>query len=85
MGDEKGDRTVIVDENGRFYWAKGYGYYFAVNTEEATKDYIVDKIYIAEDLYVIVWDKVHKQFMYYGMVSKLFHFPRSGKSSERRW
>ena len=78
MGDEKRDRTVIVDENGRLYWAKGYGYYFAVNTEEATKDYIVDKIYIAEDLYVIVWDKVHKQFMYYGMYQNSSTFQDPG-------
>ena len=58
---------IIVDQAGHFYWARGYGWYYSVKTNEETKDYIVDKIFLARSSYVTVWDKVHKQFMYYAL------------------
>lgn len=56
---------LLVDQAGHFYWARGYGWYYSVVTNEDTEDYIVDKIFLPADGYVIVWDKIHKQFMYY--------------------
>lgn len=65
INDETGAATILVDEKGHFYWAKGDGYYFSAKTNEETENYVVDKMFLAKCGYVTVWDKEHKQFMYY--------------------
>lgn len=67
IGDETGAGTMLVDESGHLYWAKGNGWYFVAKTNEDTENYITDKVFMSLFSYVVVWDKVHKQFMYYSM------------------
>lgn len=67
VGEETGASCLLVDQTGHFYWEKGDGWFFDVKTNEDTKDYIVDKIFLSRRNYVTVWDKIHKQFMYYAM------------------
>lgn len=69
VGDETASSTLIVDERGQCYWAKSFGYYFMVNTNEETKDYVADKVFISEGGYATIWDKEHKRFYYYQLRS----------------
>jgi len=63
------DAGMLMDEKGKLYWTRGWGWLFKVKTDGFTDDYVADKIFFTDDGYVTIWDKVNRQFMYYDMLS----------------
>ncbi len=64
VDDEIEASTILVGENGKCFWSRGNGFYFTVKTEDATKNYVADKVYIASNHYVIIWNEQEHQFYY---------------------
>lgn len=61
------EAALLVDENGHLYWTRGLGWFFSIKTNDATKDYCVEDVFLTWSGYAIIWDKKQKQFMYYSM------------------
>ena len=57
----------LVDENGHLYWTNGQGWLFVVKTDDNTKDYQAKNVFLSQSGYAVIWDREHRQFMYYNM------------------
>lgn len=57
----------LVDANGHLYWTKGMGWMFTVKTDDNTKNYQVKNVFLSRSGYATIWDREHRQFMYYNM------------------
>lgn len=62
-----GTAGFVVDGNGHLYWTRGQGWLFLVKTDDNTKDYRVKNVFLSGSDYATIWDREHRQFMYYNM------------------
>ena len=62
-----GTAGFVVDGNGHLYWTRGQGWLFLVKTDDNTKDYRVKNVFLSGSGYATIWDREHRQFMYYNM------------------